>query len=226
MSLYLLINLAAVSIPFIFSFHPRLTFFKSWPYFFPAMAITATFFISWDIAFTHMGVWGFNATFLLGIYLAGLPVEEWLFFLCIPYACVFTYEALGKLNPNFSMPRSLELIITIALVAALLLTSVLNLDKWYTSTAMGLAGISLVLVYSFLREILSRFYLSYLVLLIPFFIVNGILTGSFIHQEVVWYNDLENLSIRLFTVPVEDIFYGMALILWNVALTTLFRRAS
>ena len=62
------------------------------------------------------------------------------------------------------------------------------------------------------------------VMLIPFFIVNGILTGSMIENEVVWYNNSENLNIRLFTIPVEDTFYAFSLILTNLALTNYFHK--
>jgi lycopene cyclase domain-containing protein len=71
---------------------------------------------------------------------------------------------------------------------------------------------------------MGRFYLAYAVCLVPFFVVNGILTGSFIEEEVVWYNNEENLGIRLFTIPVEDVVYGMLLILMNVTFMEAIRK--
>ena len=63
---------------------------------------------------------------------------------------------------------------------------------------------------------LSNFYRTYTVLLIPFFVVNGVLSGTGLDQPIVWYNDLENMGIRILTIPIEDIFYGMLLIMLNV----------
>jgi lycopene cyclase domain-containing protein len=59
--------------------------------------------------------------------------------------------------------------------------------------------------------------------LIPFFLVNGILTGSWIDEPVVWYNNAENMSIRLGTVPADDLFYNMAMLLMSVSLYEFFK---
>ena len=74
------------------------------------------------------------------------------------------------------------------------------------------------------NNILQKFYITFLVILIPFFIVNGILTGSFIQNEVVWYNNAENLGIRLFTIPIEDSFYAFSMLFSNLILIEKFKK--
>ena len=65
---------------------------------------------------------------------------------------------------------------------------------------------------------MGKFYRFYLWHLIPFFIVNGILTGTGIDGEVVWYNNAENLGIRLGTIPIEDSLYSLSLMLMNISI--------
>ena len=50
--------------------------------------------------------------------------------------------------------------------------------------------------------------------IIPFLIVNGFLTAI----PVVLYNDAENLGVRIYSIPFEDTFYGMLLVLMNIVL--------
>ncbi|HNQ60860.1 MAG TPA: lycopene cyclase domain-containing protein, partial [Bacteroidia bacterium] len=90
-------------------------------------------------------------------------------------------------------------------------------DRMYTFAAAGGLALLLVFVRFFYKaEWLGKFYFIYLVLMIPFMIVNGILTGTGISEPIVWYNDDENMGIRMLTIPLEDVFYGMTLILLNV----------
>ena len=216
--LYLFLNLASIAIPLAWSFESRISFYKQWKYLFPALVITALFFIIWDVIFTDWGVWGFNPVYLSGIYLLNLPLEEWMFFFCIPYACVFTYSSLDYLVKRDHF-RVAAPYISRFLIVLLLIVGLLNYEKAYTFTTF--VSLALFLIWHLTVQkspYLSRFYFAYLFILLPFFMVNGVLTGSFIEDQVVWYNDGENLGIRMFTIPVEDTFYGMLLILMNVTI--------
>lgn len=216
--LYLSLDVLTILFPFLFSFYPKANFSKKWKYLWIAILIPAIIFLVWDEWFTRLSVWGFNPEYLTGIHLQSLPIEEVLFFICIPYACVFTYEALNYLvAKDYFAPAQQK--ISIVLIAASIIMAALNTDKWYTVTTFaGLAVYVTMLEFVFQAKFLSRFYFAYVYVLIPFFIVNGILTGSFIEGEVVWYNNAENLGIRMGTIPVEDTFYGMLLLLMNVSL--------
>jgi len=215
--LYLLLNLGSLSVPFIFSFHPKLKFYKYWKSLFLGIIISMLIFIPWDVFFTKYGIWGFNDTYFLGIKLFHLPLEEWLFFICIPYACVFTHYALLYYFPKMKLPESSTKKISYIFICLLIITSLLNYDKWYTLINFLLGAILTVYVLVKKVNILQQYYLTFLVMLIPFFLVNGILTGGFIESEVVWYNNNENLGIRLFTIPIEDTIYAFTLILLSLS---------
>ena len=211
--LYLLLDLASLSIPLLFSFHPKLKFYKLWKYFFPATFIMMAFFIPWDIIFTQNAIWGFNEKYLSGIKLGNLPLEEWLFFICIPYACLFTIYAFKNLLPKFLFSNKITAIVYFSLQTILIATLLYFYDRWYTAINFGYAIVLLALVFNYKRDALNMFFPVFAILLIPFFIVNGFLTGSWIHEEVVWYNDAENLGIRIGTVPIEDSIYALGMLL-------------
>lgn len=213
---YLLVNFFTIIIPFIFSFHPKLNFHKNWNAFFPAVVITGVIFIAWDMYFTSLGVWGFNEQYLLGLEIYNLPLEEVLFFFCIPYACVFTYHCLDIFlgNPLKGKPEN---IFTLVLIIGLLGFGLFHYDRLYTVTTFLSFAVLLAIAKWVLKiNWLGKFYLIYMILLLPFFLVNGVLTGIGLEEPVVWYNENEYMGYRMGTITVEDTFYGMELILLNL----------
>jgi len=211
--LYFILDLASLSIPFLFSFHPKLQFYKLWKYFFPATLLMMAFFVTWDVIFTHNGFWGFNEAYLSGIRLGNLPIEEWLFFICIPYACLFTVYSFKNLLPKFKLSGKATSTIYFTLQTIMITVLLYNYNRWYTAINFGYAIILLAWIFNNERNLLREFLPVFAILLIPFFIVNGFLTGSWINEQVVWYNDAENLGIRIGTVPIEDSIYALTMLL-------------
>ena len=214
MSLYLALNLGSLLIPFIYSFEKRMNFIKDWKAVLLAIFIVAIPFLIWDVYFTRIGVWGFNPVYLIGVNIVNLPLEEVLFFFCIPYASIFIHYALRYFFPDKKLSDRTTKIISLILLLVAFAAIVYVFPKKYTS--VNFAVFCCLMMYALLvsSKELNSFYLSFLVILIPFFIVNGILTGSFIEGEVVWYNNDENLGLRIFTIPVEDMFYACYILLW------------
>lgn len=213
---YALIDIACIIVPFIASFWPRIQFYRQWRNFLLPCLLTALFFIGWDMAFTARGIWGFNPRYISGIYLGNLPVEEIAFFICIPYACVFTYYCVRKFLRTDALERLAGYVVWM-LAVLLISAAVFNLARLYTSVTFLLLAAALLLTRVFRVNYTAPFMLMYVMVFLPFLLSNGALTGSFTDEPIVWYNNNFNLSIRLFTIPVEDCFYAMLMMLMNVA---------
>lgn len=214
--LYLLVNFFTIIIPFLFSFHPKIKFYRTWKAFFPAALLAGFGFIIWDAFFTLWGVWGFNPRYITGFLVLNLPIEEILFFICIPYSCVFTYFCLSRFF-DLSWHPKLETTFLYLFSFSLLVTGVIFWELLYTSITLISTGL-LCLYLKLVAKIdwFGEAVTVYAILLVPFIMVNGVLTGTGLEEPVVWYNPDENLGIRLFTIPVEDAFYGLELILLNI----------
>ena len=214
--LYLIIDLLSVSVPLLYSFHPKIKFYRTWRSLFPAIFITAIIFLTWDAIFTYKAVWGFSTHYTIGISISNLPFEEIFFFICIPYSCVFTYYCLNRFY-KIEWADKTGKIICLLFALSLLIAGFYFYDKLYTSVTFISTGI-LLLFFKFIFRIkwLEKYFTVYLVMIIPFFIVNGILTGTGLKEPIVWYNNHENMDIRLWTIPAEDIIYGFEMILLNI----------
>ena len=223
MSLCLLINLLSISIPFLVSFHPRIKLYKNWGSLILALLMAMIPFIIWDIYFTEQEYWGFNPDYHLPFLLLGMPIEEWLFFFCIPYASIFIHYSLAYFKPNLLISDKVAKIITLFFIVILIPIIFLNTDKSYTFINYSFLIFVLLIGYFFGIKHLQRFYISFLIILVPFFVVNGILTGTGLEEPVVWYNNAENLGIRLITIPIEDIGYAFTMIFGNILLIEKFK---
>ena len=205
--LYAAIDVGCLAVPFIASFHPSVPFYREWRYFFPVALIVGALFVIWDIFFTVSGIWSFNPRYISGIKFFKLPIEEVAFFICIPYACQFTYYCFSKLlRSPLSNAAATNIAYTIA--GILMASGLYHVILFYTSVTFLLLAALLYFTAGNGIE-LKYFFLAFMANLLPFFISNGLLTGSWIAEPVVVYNQNYNLGIRVGTIPIEDFFYGM-----------------
>lgn len=224
MSLYLAVELSALAVPLAFSFDRKVAYYRLWPFLLPSIILNALIFIFVDIQFTSRGVWGFNPLYHSGIMVAGLPLEELLFFIIIPYCSLFIHYVFISYFPEVSLNRKITQIISIVLIVILLTVAALTLTRSYTFFYSLLTASIIIIALFANKPVLSRYYITFLIMVLPFLIVNGILTGSFIEREVFWYDSREISGIRLFTIPVEDALFGFSLILLNLLTAEFFRK--
>lgn len=220
--LYLLLNAASISIPLLLSFDTKVHFYTAWKYVLPAILLVGLPFIAWDVLFTAQGYWGFNERYLSGVYLADLPLAEIFFFITVPYSCLFIYECLRAYFGQRLQTLDLRPVLWLLLTAGIVLNFA-HPGKPYTLSATLLAGaIALGLLFArpaYLQLLIATFLLT----IIPFLAVNGILTGSWINEEVVWYSPTAFSGWRIFTIPVEDLFYSFDLIALNIIVAEVLR---
>jgi lycopene cyclase domain-containing protein len=207
---YLIILIATIAVPLALSFDKKVQYYKNLKYILPAIVLTGAIFIMWDINFTRLRIWGFNPEYLIGKDLAGLPIEEWLFFIVIPYSCIFIYEVLKFYLKKYEYANpflafSLFLIVGFSLIAYFFSYQSYNFLTFLFS--------DVYLTYTFFRnrfkQHITKFYFAYFVSLVPFILVNGFLTSL----PIVEYNSAYILNIRILNIPLEDFSYFFLLFL-------------
>ncbi len=171
-----------------------------------AILPVGSLYLIWDQLVTNSW-WKFNPRFTLGLHIGNLPIEEILFFLVVPYSCLVLWVNLNQLdkrNWSFPIEQVLGLVFTGWGVVAL------YNQKWYSLTV---CLVSLVLLFCswkagfwLRKKSVSIFGVIVIALTIIF---NGYLTA----RPIVQYASSPISNIRIGSVPVEDIVYGMNLIL-------------
>jgi lycopene cyclase domain-containing protein len=218
-STYLLIMLFTLSYPLYKSFEDKVHYYSKWKHVVKSTVPVALFFILWDNWFTSIGVWKFNENFVLGLFVGYLPLEEYLFFFFVPFSCLFIYEVLlyfvkRDVLGKYSSAISWTLIFLSALMIGV------YYDRIYPIILFNFIILVLLIhIYLIKSNYLGRFYLSFAVCIVPFLVVNGFLTGL----PIITYNPQDIMGIHIYTIPLEDLFYGMLFLLLIISLYEYFK---
>ena len=212
--LYLLLDIATLFFPLALSFDKKVAFVKSWKNVFFASLIVGLPFLVWDILFTKKGVWGFNADYLVGFTTYNLPIEEVLFFFVVPFACIFIYECTLAYFSEYNFQKLNEIFFGM-IIGYIVFITVFGYHGAYAQSVI-LSSLVTVFILAKYGTSISHLPLAFLISLGPFLLVNGVLTGGFTEEPIVWYNDAARTPFRIFTIPVEDILYSFTLIGLNI----------
>lgn len=216
MNLYLLLDGLVLLFPLLLSFDRRVSFFRQWRAVFPAVLAVGALFIAEDVVATRRGHWAFSEAFAGEIRPLDLPLGEWLFFIVVPYACLFIYACVRGYQKERILPVPRWLPFAVAAAAAVV--AILYHQQGYTRSIMILFAGTWIFI-GLLRPDLVRslqWWTGMALTYAMFLVVNGVLTGI----PVVTYNPEAIWGFRVITIPLEDFFYSFSLLALNF---TLFR---
>lgn len=206
---YLLFNVIVIIGPLLASFDRRVRYVNKWSTSLAAILIVLPIYITWDSLVTGRH-WFFNPSFTLGFRLLNLPIEEWLFFISVPFASLFIWEIITVFRAPVKPFHS----VYSRIVAYIFLT--LALFAFYHGkecTSLTLLSCSFVLIVD--RALGTGIFrngnlaLFFLLITASISIFNGYLTA----RPVVTYAPQYQLGILIGSIPIEDYFYGYAHIL-------------
>lgn len=223
---YLLLDILIILFPLLLSFKWKFKYYRYYIALFPSIAIVGAVYIIWDAIVTARGDWWFNYKYLSGISIIGLPIEEILFFIVVPYSCIFIYENLQYFIPDKKI--RFNRIFYLLLILVLFLAGLFFYHQDYTILAlMSCAFFFLVAVWRSPHILQSRNYWLYIgISMIPFIIFNYLLTST----PIVLYNPIaiwggDGLwNGRFLTIPLEDFFYNFSMLSFYLLIYQFFSK--
>lgn len=204
---YLIFNLIVFSGPIYFGVQEKFNFRNKIPIALLSSLISAIPFLIWDSLVTNIH-WFFNEKYIIGIKFFGLPFEEILFFISVPFACLFLWEMIVQNSKDkFFCNKYFYIILTISFSIAAVYFFISGLI--YTALVFSFLLISVLVDNLSQKMLFSKNFAIFLAFVfLAFLIFNGYLTA----RPVLIYSERFITNIRITTIPVEDIGYGFSLI--------------
>lgn len=226
MYLYLWLNILIIIFPFILSFDRKVGFWRKWVPFLGSFLTVGTAFIIWDVYATAEGHWSFNEEYLVGLRLFGLPVEEIMFFFTVPYACLFTFDAISYYMKDRKVPYSPWPFLLTG--AASFVLGAVYWPQGYTSIVLLQMGVLLAVVPLIGKQVVSsRVYWIYILITTGLFVIfNMVLTAVPVVRygsDHIWGGD-GLWNGRFFSIPLEDFFYNLSMLTWYLLVYLLILR--
>jgi len=205
--LYSLIAVGVLAGPLALSFDSSVHFWTHWPATGLALVLTGILYLFWDSLVVRRGDWSFNPTYTGKLRLFHLPLGEILFFVAVPYACLFLFEVVRAYFPQGELwvvnPASLY-------IGALVFVAAAWIFRHLGYTFLALCSVVIFLsTLALTRPALAgrtEFWIWLGLCFVAFLLVNGLYTAL----PTIRYNPKTIWGIKIGTIPLEDFFYNLS----------------
>lgn len=200
---YYLLNLAIIAPVLILSFTTNVKPHRHIKGLLAGYLFVSLPFLVWDFWSVDRGVWAFNSEYITGPYIWGLPLEEILFFITVPFAMVYVWGVVKKYVGDIGIPAIFPLIALGALAAGSVWSLIYYWDNAYTRTVAIAALIMIIIALGTRLTFTLRFWVYQLLILGLFLIFNSILTML----PIVTYSPDAIIGFKFGDIPIEDFLY-------------------
>lgn len=216
---YLLINLAFLLIPVLLFSVRQLNFTEQSKFIILAVLINVFVFSVPTEFLTQLKVIAFNPSYMTGMTLWQLPVEELLLSLVLPLCGVSVYLFLNMRFPD-NGPEKYSLAVSNMMIGVCIAMLYFGHQKLYTLFTFAILIVFIVYIeYVNKLRFMYRFYRAFLVSLTPFYILYGVL----VNLPVISFNRVQTLNFSQLNIPFETPFYFMSMLLLSIYLFELFK---
>lgn len=170
--------------------------------------------------FAFLKIWTFNAEYLLGFYYKNLPLEHYIFLFAFSLTGLSIYTFLNNKFTNNNLQR-FSLSLSNLLLGLCIAFLFFAYTKWYTVVAFSVL-FALIFYIEYVNHkirFMYRFYRTYIVMLIPFYVCYGFLCNL----PIIQYQFVSTTGMKLANIPLENHFYMMGMLLSVVYLFELFK---
>ena len=217
---YLTLDLIILIFPLLLSFKWKFKYYKYYKPLLSSIIVVGLSYIIWDAIVTFRGDWWFNKDYLIGFEIAGLPIEEILFFIVVPYSCIFIYENLVYFIKEKEIVYNKYFYYILSIL--FIISGLIFYYQDYTILSLLSCALFILIANHFYPNILKsrNFWLYIVISFIAFLIFNYLLTSTII----VYYSPEAIWGIRIITIPLEDFFYNFSMLSFYLMFYLYFKK--
>lgn len=181
---------------------------KKWRQLLAGYGTISLIFIVWDILASAAGHWGFSTRYAIPFRFVGLPIEEYLFFFTVPFACMLVWDMLSVSKARAQKKYLLSYFSIWWLLSAGLL--IFGWERGYTRAAALSVLLTSGLLMNYGTTLLKqqRFLWYQATVLFLFIVCNMYLTAL----PIITYGSQAIMGWRFVTIPIEDFLFNFALL--------------